>query len=282
MDHTRTDTFSVRWVYQRYAIKGSSGRVHMDGGQKPALCYRGRKHALCIAAGYPVRVLKRDVDSLDGYRLAMVQATGPAPTGKGADGQHEYPLDQAITTLRALGLKNGITAGASKLLDRAAAWSGQRSTTIDEDDFTDEEEIAMEQVAEQVVGPTTDATPDAKPANKKPAKPAKESTVKAKRTSKRSATKRTAKRPTKRASKGNGAARTKGSKRPTVETGEFRPGSAVAKGHGIYLSAVKALKGKDPERGWRRDLADKIAKQCKVAPSSANNFVQVYSRLPQK
>ena len=56
----------------------------------------------------------------------------------------------------------------------------------------------------------------------------------------------------------------------------------LSQGYEIYQDAVKALKGKEPERGWRKELAAKISKQCKIALSSANNFVQVYSNIKAK
>lgn len=159
-------TFSVRWVYQVVSRRG----LPMESGQKPALCFRGRKHALCVAAGHPVRVLKRPVEAYDKYRLVMNDLT-------------PYPVEQAVAKFREIGERNGITVGARKLLDKAAA----NQHAIDEDEFNDEEEMTtMEN--NTPVSPTT-----------APATPAKETKMKTK--SKSKAAKATTRKPAKAASK---------------------------------------------------------------------------------
>lgn len=224
-----TPKFEVRWVYQPVTRHGQ----HIDAGQKPALCFRGRKHALCIAAGYPVRVLKRPVAEYLKYRLVMNTPPFNGPVVKGAEppGQTPYPVLEAVATLQLLARTHGITAGAAQLLERAAT----ETNSIDEDQFNDEEEIAM--ANETNAAEVTNATPET---------PAKEKTVSKRKTSNKAPRK----------------AKTSTGKGKT-QKGPSRISQAVE-----YMRAeVKKAGGqKNLERGWRKELFERAAKKFNLAP----------------
>jgi len=114
---------AVKWVYQMVKRPGQRA---MEAGQKPSLCFRGREYMLCVSVGYPVRVLKRPVADFDACRTVTMQ-------GK------EYAVKDAVARLREIAERNGITVGASKLLDRVL----QGATTLEEDQFNDEEELQV-------------------------------------------------------------------------------------------------------------------------------------------
>ena len=193
--------FSVRWVYQK-----------KESGQKPSLCFRGHKHALCVGAGYPVRVFKRPVAEFDRYRLVqeIPEFNGSVPKGAQPPGQHPYPIAKAVAQLQALAAKNGVTAGAARLLERAAL----QQNGIDEDDYHDEEETTMANEDPTPVGTTTPTS-------------TKETPVKSTKKTAKAKVSKTAKK----TAKAKAPRTTKGSKCPsTFSTGEFREGSASAKG----------------------------------------------------
>lgn len=249
--------FSVRWVYQQVRVK-KHGNLMMDAGQKPCLCFRGRKHALCIAAGYPVRILKRPVEQFDKYRLVMqtpALADGkPVPIGEPIPGQVEYGVEQAVSVMQGLAKKNGITVGAQKLLDRAAL----QQNGINEDDYEDEEETMSENPA-----PVGDDGADVSTTNDAPAKPAEESTV-SKKTSKKSGGKKA--KATK-AAKAKGAARKPAAKGPTP----FRAGSAK---EGAFI----AFKGYASQydklaKGDKGEWIDKQAKKLGVTPGTLRSWI---------
>lgn len=113
---------AMKWIYQE--VKDRNGTA-LEAGQKPALCFRARKYMLCIAAGYPVRVLKRAVKDFDKARTVM-------------RGKVEHPIPLAVDQFDRIAAKNGITEGARKLLERART----NTNGIDEDQFTDEEGVS--------------------------------------------------------------------------------------------------------------------------------------------
>jgi hypothetical protein len=117
--------FKVLWVYQQVA---TGNGVRLEAGQKPSLCFKGRKHMYCVAAGYPVRVIKREVKDFD--RLREVR--------KGAN---EYPVDAAIDQFRAIARRCGITKGAEAVLVRAE--NAALNTEEIEDSLTNEEDLTM-------------------------------------------------------------------------------------------------------------------------------------------
>lgn len=110
---------AVLWIYQEVKAHG----VPIEAGQKPSLCLRGRKHMLCVVAGHPVRVLKRNAKDFDKARRV---------TRNGA----EYPVQRALETLVNIGARNGITAKAATLLERV-----RQSTEVNEEEFSDEEDV---------------------------------------------------------------------------------------------------------------------------------------------
>jgi hypothetical protein len=109
----------MKWIYQE--VHDAKG-IAIEAGQKPALCFRGRKYMICIAAGHPVRVLKRAVKDFDKARVVMM-------------GKREYPLDKAIKQFTDIGERNGITEAAKKLLARV------NGNGVNENEFQDEEGV---------------------------------------------------------------------------------------------------------------------------------------------
>lgn len=138
---------AVKWVYQQVTHHG----VPMEAGQKPSLCFQGRKWALCVIAAHPVRVVKRKADDFDKYR-AVFSGTPARP----------YAVKDAAQRLIEIGLRCGITNAAQKLLDRAL--SGDVALT-DEEEFQDEEQLDADAPA-QPAAPSkkvraTEAAPEA-------------------------------------------------------------------------------------------------------------------------
>lgn len=159
--------FSVRWVYS----KPVGGR---EGGQRPCLCFRGRKYAFCVASGHPVRVLRRPVELFDRYRELEVPAQGVVENGKGLEGARRYQVLDAVARLREIGGRNGITAAAAGLLGRAAAWQpGAEGGELDEESINDEEDVTMENVQKTESTGPAQAGGKAGKAARKPAKAAK-------------------------------------------------------------------------------------------------------------
>jgi len=121
------DTFAVLWVYQQVKSHG----VPVEAGQKPSLCFKGRKHMICVVAGHPVRVIKRPASDFPKLRKVMyTQENGT---------KAEYPISKAVETFTGIGERSGITRGAQELLARAI---GIADPNLDEDSFKDEEEVA--------------------------------------------------------------------------------------------------------------------------------------------
>lgn len=186
--------FEMRWVYQQVKYRGTQ----LEAGQRPALCVRGRKHALCVAVGHPVRVLKRPVDAYDHYRPVLVTppiAGGkPTPTKESPAGEAPYPVEQAVEQFRAIAAKNGATTGALRLLERASAWakSPQSETTIDEDEYHDEEEMLKMENATPAPAATPDATTSKEKPVKSKSKPAKAKKPAAKKSAAKPAPKKSA------------------------------------------------------------------------------------------
>lgn len=118
----------VKWVYQN--VKDKMGRPQ-EAGQRPTLCFRGQEYMLGISIGYPVRVIKRPVKDFDVLRTVTNGAS-----------KEEYPVQAAVDRLRDIAKRNGITIGASKLLDRALQESARLD---DEDQFENEEELTSMQ-----------------------------------------------------------------------------------------------------------------------------------------
>jgi hypothetical protein len=119
-------SFRVLWVYQ---TTQHGAMKKYEAGQKPSLCFKGRKHMLCVAAGHPVRVLVREAKDFDRLRVVM------------RDKAPYAPLD-AAKKFDEIGRRCGITVAARKILDRVKHdLSG--TDDLDEDQFTNEEDTAM-------------------------------------------------------------------------------------------------------------------------------------------
>jgi hypothetical protein len=112
---------AVLWVYQE--VRDKKG-VPLESGQKPSLCFRGQKHMLCIAAGHPVRVLKRSAKDFD--KLRRVTQNG-----------EEYPVEKAIQSLSEIAGRNGVTEQAKRLLELDMS-----DTAFEFEDYVDEEQVS--------------------------------------------------------------------------------------------------------------------------------------------
>lgn len=77
-----------------------------ESSEKPALCLRGRKHTHCVVIDYPVRVLKKPLRDFDTCRDTMLNGS-------------IYPVKLMISRLREIAKRNGITVGATRVLETA-------------------------------------------------------------------------------------------------------------------------------------------------------------------
>lgn len=103
-------------------------------GSKPAICFRGKKHALCLFVDWPIRVARRASADFDKYRPVPVPASMPAAA--------TYPINLAVQHLEGYIPKYGITVGAQKLLTLAKRAARGEKLTVDdleENAFEDEE-----------------------------------------------------------------------------------------------------------------------------------------------
>lgn len=228
------NSFKVLWVYQMVSV-GSGAKI--EGGQQPSLCFKGRKHMFCVAAGHPVRVIKRDVRDFDKLR-EVVYHDGP------------YPLARAIEQFKGIAKRCGITAGADAVLKRAEANSDVSEL---EDSLTNEEESAMiETPPEAVPGSETDD---------KETSITKETTVK--KLIKKNAKTKAPKAAKAKAKAKNGKA--KAAKAPKVPKGPSRISRAVE----YMKEEVKKAGGQSKlERGWRKELFARAAKKFDLNPTT--------------
>jgi hypothetical protein len=226
---TTTEQFKVLRVYQQ--IKGKDG-LTLEGGQQVALCFKGRKHMVCISAGHPIRVLKRDVRDFD--KLREVLHEGKA-----------YPVARAVETYTEMATRTGITAGAQKILDRAA---GAVAAQLDEDEFDNEEELTM----------SRNENPAPVPASDGEAAATDEST-----NTEENATVSAKKKSAKKAAKPKAAA--KKAAGPKKDKGPSRISQAVE----FMKAEVKKEGGqKNLERGWRKELFERTAKKFGLKAST--------------
>lgn len=242
---------AVKWIYQE--VKDKRG-IPLEAGQKPALCFRGRKHMLCVAAGLPVRVLKRVVADFDKARVVMHKG-------------REYTVAHAVHMLDSIATHNGITDGARKLLDQARAGL---SNDVDEDQYQDEEGVTAmtEKPAEQATTTTADSPPatDTAPAT---ATAANQETATVATTSKKKAKKAKATKTTKtKAAKG----KPRVYKEPSADS---KIGKAVA-----YMRAEVSKAGGQSklERGFLKDLFARTHKKCGVALATASSCYSAFIR----
>jgi hypothetical protein len=303
-----TEKFRVLWVYQQ--IRGRDG-VTLEGGQQPSLCVRGRKFMLCVTAGFPVHVLKREVRDFDKLRRV-------------SHGDGPYPVAQAVTTYTEMARRLGITQGAQKILDRAA---GALQEELNEDQFNNEEEDAdaLNKAAGEFNNEEEDADAlnkaagefnneeeeegvmkgkNLKPTDEIPAaeEPAAEATAivvarpKRKRAPKKAAaatapvtetfttTEETTTMATKKA-KGKGKRAAKKAARKANGGGgplEFREGSKAARALEFWKVEIakaqaKAGKGNKLPQGTRKEIIERMAKKCDLTVGSAGSLYQNFS-----
>lgn len=250
----------VRWVYQQ--VKDKRGVV-LEAGQKPALCFKARKFMLCVTAGHPVRILKRLATDMEKCRMVTYEGG-------------EYTIARAVQQFEQIGARNGITAGAQKLLQRAVDMVEE----LDENEFNDEEDIAMksEKTAEEVAtnltqegeGGDTGAVESTNTTEDSNMTSTSTTTPKAKRVRKdKPAAKSAAKKTVKAKSNGNGAA-----KKPYIPSADSKMGKAVA----FMRQEIKEAGGVNKlERGFLKDLFERTAKKtgCAVATAQTQYNAQI-------
>lgn len=221
---------AVKWVYQEVRHKG----IPIEAGQKPSLCFRGRKFMLAVAAGYPVRVFKRPVIAFDKSRTVVHQGA-------------EYTIARAIRQLEDIAGRNGITEKAKRLL--AKAKEGLESQ-VDEDEFEDEEGVVVEQPKP---GAATEADSSAATAEEKKSTTTEGETTmatgKKKTAAKKTATKKTVK-------KATAAKATKRAAKVTMDPKTI--GDIVAAVVKKVDAEKKAHDGKLP-RGAKRKILTEVA-----------------------
>lgn len=239
---------AVRWVYSAVVDK-KLGKV--EAGQRPSLIFRGASKMLCVVAGSPVRVVLRNADDFDRMRIVLTKG-------------QEYPVEKAVQMFKEIAARNGITVGASKLLDRAMR-TAAGMTAEEEEQFNDEEEIdrmknetpagVIEQSGNNGEADATTTAPAATPKKEK------------------SVTKPKAK------AKAAPAAATKGralppskkeGKKPDGPT-PFRAGTMKEKAFIAYKDARKTYDALDKSKAeaWRKKLAEKLG----ASPSTIASWI---------
>lgn len=232
---TAAARFRVLWVYQTVKVHGK----RIEAGQKPSLCFRGRKHMFCVAAGHPVRVLKRDATDFD--RLRLVQKSG-----------EEYPIDDAVKQFRKIAGRHGITVSAEAVLQRAENNTLQINESLEESLTNEEEEFTT--MSESPNATTTassttngkEATTMSKKATKKPGMKA----VKARSKS-----------------KSNGKTRAPKAKGPTP----FRAGTMKEKAFLAFKAAKKEYDGL--EHGGKKEWCEALAKKLGASGNTVKSWV---------
>jgi hypothetical protein len=245
--NTSTEHFRVLNVYQ--TVRDPRSHARIECGQKPALCFKGRKHMVCVIVGYPVRVVKRPAADFTSSKCKPPLYKGEA-----------YPVARAVRVMSAIAARNGITKGAQLILDRAA---GEATADLDEDLFENEEETTMTKTQEnpnpvdgeegEAAGSEASETGASEPEPVKPArtrKPKKEAAAATTETA--TATEETANVAAKKTTKAKKAKAAKTPKGPSriSQAVEFMR-EDIKKGGGM-----KAL-----ERGDRKALFEKAAKK---------------------
>ena len=253
----------LRWVFQRAQETGG-------GAQKPSLCFEGRKWALCVVAGHPVRVLKRPLpDVLRARAVRESQPDGP-----------EYPVERAAERLWEIGSRNGITHAAASLLRQVLEAEGA-STEVDEEAIEDEENLEMTKpentapVGEQAETPVTttdgntpkgDATMSSKSkATKAKAKAPATKATKATKVTKATKTKAPAKERKPRVS------HAKLPKRATEGPTPFRAGTAKEKAFLAYKEQAK--KYVDLDKEGKSAWVEKTAGKLGVSPGTLRSWI---------
>ena len=260
---------AVKWVYQANATHTGN---HVQAGQKPSLCVRLKKHMLCVAAGHPVRVVVRPAADFDAYRT-VVQDGMP------------YPVPAAAERLERIGHTNGLTVGASRLLEAVKQWMTDPDSLgrIDESEFNNEEEM------NEMVKNETSTQPEAQTSAEGVATSAPATSAKAKG-SKKAATKPAATKPGKMqrailaatkptdakpaASKPAKAPKASNAKLPKRESkGEtpFRAGTAKEKAYLAFKADAARVQAMDRDK--RKEWATKLAGKLGVSPGTISSWV---------
>lgn len=257
-----TQQIVVKWVYQQ--VKDKRGHA-LEAGQKPTICFSGRKYMLCLAMAYPIRVFKRPQGDFDRGRLVLQQG-------------REYPVARAVEQFEGAVEKHGITMGARALLDRAAAVArGEEVAELREEDFQNEEDEAVKigetpaPVAEG--GEGTEAVAAAEGAATVKVKKARRM-KQASTTKKETKTMVTKKKAAKVKAKSNGAgakAKTNGAAATAKGAGGFRAGTKKEKAFmefkGYHKEYAKL------ERGAKGEYAEKLAKKVGVEVTTVKSWI---------
>jgi len=245
MSTNTVSPFGIKWVYQ------SKGGV--QAGQKPALCFRGRKYMLCVIAGHPVRIIKRPVAEFTRCRECT----------KGQGGQ-PYELALGVEKLREIAARSGCTKATEHLLDKAAAYAASRAQPdVDEDEYQDEEEVTMETTNPTNTGEQPEATEaQVSNSNSNAPKGAKETTV---ATKGKKATKVKAKAASKAPAKAKAA-----NKVPAKAKKDKGP-SRISRAVEYMREEVKKAGGqKNLERGWRKELFERAGTKFDLSPTTCS------------
>jgi hypothetical protein len=232
---------AVLWIYQQ--VKTQKGH-HLESGQKPSLCFKGRDWMLCVGAGYPVRVLKRPASDFNKMRRATFNGT-------------EYPADRAAAHLTKLGKVNGITLGAQRLLALVSA----PEIELKEDEYNDEED----QIVKNETNPAEVAS--ATEEGETPNNVTEEKTVTAKKKAPKKAAAKAAKAkaPKSVKTKAPKSVKTKAPKTPKTPKGPSRIASAVE----FMKEEVKKAGGQGKlEHGFRKELFERTAKKFDLEVST--------------
>ena len=185
---------------------------------------------ICAVIGYPIRLVKRPAKDFDKVRDVMKQ-------GK------EYDVIEAANKLKEIATKNGITIGASKLLDRAL----QEAAVIEEDQFNDEEELTM-------TSETVTKDPQTEAVSAEVDTQTKEQNTMSTKTK------------TPKAAKAKKPAKAKKAVAPKAAKNDKGP-SKISQAVEFMAAEVKKAGGQNKlERGFRKELFERAAKKFDLSP----------------
>jgi len=255
---------AVKWVFQAVSVHGRP----VEAGQKPCLCFKGRKYMLAIGAAYPLRVFKRPVT--DFTRLRDVRR---------ADGS-VHAVSDAARTLRGMVKAHGITQGAERLLAYAEeVTAGAQAPVVDDESFNDEENLVMsarnETPAQETVPggqAETDANNTAAEGGEKETTVTKKKpAAKAKTTTKKPAAKAPVKSPVKAKTTTKKPAAKAPAKAKVVGDTPFRPGTAKESAFKEYKAKRKTYDAL--ERGGKREWCDALAKKLGIGSGTISSWI---------
>ena len=246
---------AVRWVYST-VVDRKLGKV--EAGQRPSLIFRGVSKMLCVVAGTPVRVVLRNAEDFDKMRIVLTQG-------------QEYPVEKAVKMFKDIAERNGITVGASKLLDRAMR-TAAGMTAEEEGQFNDEEEIDRvknETPADVIEQSGEGGDADATAATPAPNKEKSVTKVKAKAAPAAKAKGKAAAAPAK--ARALPASKKAEKKEKVAGPTPFRVGTMKEKAFLAYKDARKTYDALDKAKAevWRKKLADKLG----ASPSTIASWI---------